>query len=248
VIEISGDIAESGVDNIAERRFLTSPKFKLILYTKIFFQKLKNLVMTNIANNSDDKFKKPGRSNWLRNAAMVVTGTLVLLLVLTGCTKEQWDHLKHGSGGGDVGSGPSDWYKLKVTYKTTEGKLDSAYMGPIGEPSLPAYWDYMQIGGGSGAKFRLHPGQNGFEYWEMDNGYWLSIRYDGWLWETNMGDRVGWKIVNGQLFTDYSRWSDGPMGTVYRSALVTNAYYVGAELGADAHFTCELVPTTPPGN
>src|SRR4051794_2916998 len=109
--------------------------------------------MTNIANNSDDKFKKPGRRNWLRNAAMAVTGTLVLLLVLTACTKEQWDHFKPG--GGDVGSGPSDWYKLKVTYKTTEGTLDSAYMGPIGVNAATAYWDYMQVGGV--AKFRLHP-------------------------------------------------------------------------------------------
>lgn len=43
--------------------------------------------------HSHDLLKKLSRRNRLRNAAIAASGVLVLLLVLTACTKEQWDHL-----------------------------------------------------------------------------------------------------------------------------------------------------------
>ena len=59
--------------------------------------------MTDPTNNSNDILKKPGQRNWLRNAAMAATGALVLLLFLTGCTKEQWNHLGGHLPGGGLG-------------------------------------------------------------------------------------------------------------------------------------------------
>jgi hypothetical protein len=201
-----------------------------------------------------DPIKKPKdvvarltRRSWLHNATMAATSAVMLFFVLTGCTKEQWDHLKNTPHpGGGLGSGPSIWYNLKVTYKDNEGKTREGFMGPIGTGG--DYFEYMKIGGKS--KFRLHPGENGFEYWEIDDGLWLTLSYWGWAYRSDSSNRVGWKIVNGKLYSDYSRWEDYPLGCEWYSSSdywdspdVPPAYYVGVDLGDDKVLTnCELVP------
>src|SRR5215212_6766488 len=114
--------------------------------------------MTDSANKSDDILKKPIRRNSLRNAAMAATGALVLLLVLTGCTKEQWDHLKNTpSPGGGVGATPDIWYNLKVDYTIKKGKRAVGYLAPVGYNGTTPYYSYMRILDGPSTKFRVHP-------------------------------------------------------------------------------------------
>jgi hypothetical protein len=57
-----------------------------------FFHLFKNLFMTDPTNKSEDMLKKLSRRNWLRNAAIAATSAVVLPSLLTGCTKEQWNH------------------------------------------------------------------------------------------------------------------------------------------------------------
>ncbi len=189
--------------------------------------------------------KRLGRRNWLRNAAIMATSAVILFL--TGCTKEQWDHLKNTPHpGGGLGSGPSIWYNLKVTYKDNDGKTSEGFMGPIG--SSGAYFEYMKIGGKS--TFRLQPGENGFNYLQLNDGRWLTLSYYGWAYRSDESDRVGWKIVDGKLYSDYSRWKDYPLGCQLSGGSglpdappVPRDYYVGVNLGDDKVLTnCELVP------
>jgi hypothetical protein len=51
-----------------------------------------------------DILKKLSRRNWLRNAAITASGTVLLPSFLTGCTKEQWDDIRgHVPNGGGLG-------------------------------------------------------------------------------------------------------------------------------------------------
>jgi hypothetical protein len=196
--------------------------------------------MTDFTKNPEDMPVKLSRMSLLRSAALAVTSFVVMLLVLTGCTKEHVDLVKGQLPGGNVGSGPSSWYNLKINYTDEDGKPREAFMGPIGSNATTSFWDYMKVGGKS--KFRLHPGENGFEYWEIDDGYWLSLRYDGWAYRSFERNRVGWKIINRKLYTDYDRWKGYALGAERRRILVPDAYYVGVNLSNGNEFTCELVP------
>jgi hypothetical protein len=42
-------------------------------------------------------------------------------------------------------------------------------------------------------KFKLHPRGDGFDDWEIDDGYWLSMRASGWAYRSYYGQRIGWK-------------------------------------------------------
>ncbi len=216
--------------------------------------------MTDPTNNSDDLLKKPGRRNWLRNAAIAATSALVL--IFTGCTKEQWDNVKGHVPGGGLGSTPDIWFNLKVTYKDKDGNTSEGFMGRIANISTrlsiptPQYWDYMKIGGKS--KFKRYPGRDGFELWQTSDGLWLTLSYYGWAYRSSEGDRVGWKIVDGKLYSDYSRWKDYPLGCRWDGGekyydefrgiylRTPEAYYVGVDLGDDKVLTnCEFVLAAP---
>ncbi|CAA9484457.1 MAG: hypothetical protein AVDCRST_MAG96-1183 [uncultured Segetibacter sp.] len=71
--------------------------------------------MTDPTNKSEDMLKKLSRRNWLRNAAIAATSAVALPSLLTGCTKEQWNHLKNTPyPGGGVG-GAQDYGVMKCT-------------------------------------------------------------------------------------------------------------------------------------
>jgi hypothetical protein len=71
--------------------------------------------MTDPTNKSEDMLKKLSRRNWLRNAAIAATSAVALPSLLTGCTKEQWNHLKNTPHpGGGVG-GAQDYGVMKCT-------------------------------------------------------------------------------------------------------------------------------------
>ncbi len=200
--------------------------------------------MTDPTNNSDDMLKKPSRRNWLRNAAMAATGALVLLLVLTGCTKELQDIIKNPGGG--LGGTPDKWYVLKVTYKDRNNVPQEGYMGASSHSSGQTDWDNMVIKGYT-SKFKLHPRGDGFDDWEIDDGYWLSMRATGWAYRSYYAQRIGWKIVDGKLYNNYwdpNKWQNYPAGSQWGEGLFTSkGYYVGVDLGADRVLTnCTLVP------
>jgi hypothetical protein len=166
------------------------------------------------------------------------------VLVSTGCTKEQLGLIKGQLPGGGVGAEPATSYVLKVTYKDEKGSTQVGYLGGISSDPLFSFYDYMQINSAGGWKFKKHAGVNGFEYWEMSDGNWLSLRYNGWAYRSLEGNRIGWKIVDGKLYSDYSRWKDYPLGCQFRQDLdlIPAAYYVGVNLSNNNVFTCELVP------
>jgi len=206
---------------------------------------LKNLFMTDPTNFSEDTLKKPGRRNWLRNAAMAATGALVLLLVLNGCTKEQWDHLKNPGGG--VGGAQDTWYNLKVDYTIKKGKRAVGYLAPVGDNGGTPYYSYMRILDGPATKFRVHPASDGWQYLETDDGLWLTLSYGGFVYRDSQKS-VAWKIVDGKLYSDYSRWKDYPAtsdlyGGLNGNIFAVEGYYVGVSQGVANELTnCELVP------
>ncbi len=191
--------------------------------------------MADLIKKQEGVLKKLSRRNWLRNAAIMATSAVMLFL--TGCTKEQWDNVKgHVPGGGSVGGEQDTWYKLKVTYYPDPlwamTRVD--YMGQID--------DYMIIG--NQYKFRLYPGQNGFNYLQLEDGSWMNLTYSGWAYSSSEEDRVGWKIVDGKMYSNYTRWKDYPLGCQWREPLAGfKAYYVGVNFGDHYVLTnCEFVP------
>jgi len=189
--------------------------------------------------------KRLSRRNWLGNAVIMATTAVVSLLFLSGCTKEQWDQVTGHLPGGGVGAEPAATYVLKVTYQDERGVTKVGYLGGIANDPAFSFYDYMQISA-SGWKFTKSPAANGFEYWQfaIDNNY-LSLRYNGWAYRSYQSNRIGWKIVNGKLYSDYDRWKDYPLGTQFRQDLdlIPAAYYVGVNLANNNVFTCELVPS-----
>jgi hypothetical protein len=195
--------------------------------------------MTDFAKYSEDKPKKLSRRNLLRNAAITATSAVLLLSFLTGCNKDPTP----APPGGGLGGTPDQWYVLKVTNTNPKTPNTVGYLAGISsEPSF-SFYDYMQISA-AGWKFKVHPGTNGFNYWEMNDGNYLSLKYDGWAYRSYEKNKVGWKIVDGKLYTDYARWKDYPLGAEYRWDLdiIPAAYYVGVNLANNNVFNCEMTP------
>jgi hypothetical protein len=93
----------------------------------------------------------------------------------------------------------------------------------------------MAVGPYEPAKFKLHPRDDGWADWEIDDGNYLSVKATGWVYRSS-AYRTGWHVIDGKLYNNY--W-DGPVGYQYRYLNVTTAYYMGMDL---PEFTCELVP------
>src|SRR5215210_5535846 len=142
-------------------------------------------IQINLQELKADIHKRLSLRNWLRKAASAATGAVVLLLVLTGCTKEQWTHLKNTPPpfGGVGGSEPSIWYNLRVTYKDEDGATKTRFMGPIDSSASNPFYAYMQISW-TRSKFKLHPTPYGWAYWEIDDGNWLSLKATGWAYRS----------------------------------------------------------------
>lgn len=200
----------------------------------------------NSQEGTTENKKLINRRSWLRGAALAAGSALVLSSLFTSCTKDHWDDIREQLPGGGLGSSPSTWYYLKVNYRNRDGGTSVGYLAPIGENATTAFYDYMKVTDykAYASKFKLHDAGNGWKYWEVDDGNWLSLRFNGWAYRSTEGNRVGWKIVNNKLYTNYSRWQDYPMGAQWRDdlLLIPFAYYVGANLGDDYVMTCELVP------
>lgn len=205
--------------------------------------------MTDPTNISEDMLKKPGRRNWLRNAAIAVTSAVVMASFLTGCTKEQFP-LPGGGHGGGVGGSPDAWYYLKGTFKDENGNTQTGYLRGEGEFRADPQWYYMVMGVYSdpegSAKFRFHASDSGdgWQFWEMSDGYWLSILSTGTAYRSGQGNRTAWKIINGKLYTNYYRaWTDQALGAQWYHTAVSNAYYTSVNYGSEFAITnCELVP------
>jgi hypothetical protein len=191
-----------------------------------------------ISQNTPNKLS---RRNWLRKAAFAATSAVVLPSFLTGCTDEQWEHLK--STPPPLGGAEDNWYHLKVTYKDRNDVTKEGYMGASGLSAGETDWDNMVINGYPGpSKFKLYPAdENGFFYWEIDDGYWLSMRSSGWAYRSYEKQRIGWKIDDGKLYNSYwnlEKWRDYPMGAQWSEGLFTSkGYYVGVDLGDDRVLT-----------
>ncbi|MEO6000159.1 MAG: hypothetical protein ABIN89_25195 [Chitinophagaceae bacterium] len=193
--------------------------------------------MTDFDKNPEGKPKKLPRRNLLRNAAIKATSAVLLLSFLTGCHKET------PKPGGGVGAEPDKWYVLKVTNIDPKTPNAMGYLAGISSDPVFSFYDYMQISA-SGWKFKVHPGTNGFDYWEISDGNYLSLRYNGWAYRAYESNKIGWKIVNGKLYNNYDRWKDYPIGCEYRSDLdlIPAAYYVGVGLTNNNQLNVEIVP------
>ena len=139
---------------------------------------------------------------------------------------------------------PYKWYHLKVQYVDDNGKYVTGYAYPVGQNAAASFWDYVVLSaeipaGASALKFKLVTlDDQGWQRWEIhddacNSGYHLSCKATGWLYRASEYD-VRFRIVDGKLYCSY--WS-GPVGSTYRSFLVSNGQYIGMDL---PEFTCEL--------
>lgn len=182
------------------------------------------------------------RRSWLRGAALKAASVAMLFFMLTGCTKEQWNNVVRKAPGRGVGAAPDQWYILQVTYYPYPG-------GGIAEKDWLGHQDeYVKVGGRD--KFKMYQGANGFNYLKFEDGTWLSLSYGGWAYRSSEDDRVGWKIIDGNLYPDYERWKDYPLGCQEKPDLFGFKYFyvgVGFEGGTTGPrsywlFDCTYVP------
>ena len=199
------------------------------------------IVQIEIDPQKVNNVKMQGRRNFLRKGISRAATAIMLLLVLNSCTKE---HIDDVIGKIPVlGATPETWYNLKVTYKDENGKLTPGLLGPVGTNASTSFWDYMRVDGAA-SKFKLHPTKDGWAYWEINDGNWLSLKATGWAYRSLEANRVEWKIVDGKLYNNYwsADWQKYPLGAERQRILVSDAYYAGVGLSSDKVFTCELVP------
>lgn len=135
------------------------------------------------------------------------------------------------------------WHYLKVNFIDDRGKPVTGYAYPVGENASTSFWDYVVLSAGNSGngalKFKaVTLDDQGWQKWIIkddvsNSDYHLSCKATGWLYRASVYD-VRFRIVDGKLYCNY--WS-GPVGSVYRSFLVSSGQYTGMELPA---FTCEL--------
>ena len=223
--------------------------------------------MTNFASNQNEQVpmspqelkadnpKSLSRRSWIRKAAITATSAVMLLFVLSGCTKEQWDDVIEKVPGGGLGSAPSGWYYLKATYKDRNGDTLVGYLGAVSQSAGSTDYDNMRMGSQPYAtKFKPEAAEagDGWQYLETDDGWWLSARLSQWLFRSAHYNRIAWKIVGGKLYTNYTNsvigtsWNNLPVGSIFDSGpLTTAAEYVGLGMGTPLT-NCELVQAPAP--
>lgn len=147
-----------------------------------------------------------------------------------------------------IDSDPTKWYRLKANYVDDHGKVVSGYAYPVGTNASDSFWDYIVMAAGPAAasalRFKVEtPDDKGWSRWKIhddsrNEGYHMSCKATGWLYRAT-GYDVRFKIVGEQLFCNY--WS-GPVGSEYRSFLVSSGNYLGMELPPLTACELELVP------
>ena len=195
--------------------------------------------MTNFNKNSEDMSKKSCRSHWLGNLVIVLTGAIILSL--SGCKKDVQIP------GGGVVSNPDTWYNLRAIYHFNAKTADTVYLAGENDWTGDPQWYFMTItkSRDRASKFKLHQadGGNGWQWWEISDGYWLSMMYSGSAYRSGLNNRVAWKIIGDKLYTNYNRWKGYPLEAQYFSFLVSSAYYAAVNYGDQYMLTgCELVP------
>lgn len=180
------------------------------------------------------------KKNFLRRGIIRAAGAMMLLFILNSCTKEHIDEIIGKIP--PLGTPAETWYNVKVSYKDESGNSKTGYLGPIGSNASTSFWDYVRVDGGQ-SKFKLHPTQDGWAYWEINDGNWLSLKATGWVYRSLEANRVEWKIVDGKLYNNYwsADWQKYPLGAERQRILVPDAYYAAVGLSANKTFTCELV-------
>ncbi|MEI7869375.1 MAG: hypothetical protein WCI11_15915 [Candidatus Methylumidiphilus sp.] len=137
---------------------------------------------------------------------------------------------------------PNKWYYLKVNFVDEYGKHVTGYAYPVGQNASTAFWEFVVLAAGTrgnGAlKFKVSLDDQGWQRWDIhdddcNRGYHLSCKATGWLYRASEYD-VKFRIVDSKLYCSY--WN-GPVGSTYRSFLVSAGQYAGMDLPA---FTCEL--------
>lgn len=138
---------------------------------------------------------------------------------------------------------PDEWYHLRVSYVDDQGRAVTGYAYPVGRNATDSFWDYVILSAGNPSiralKFKaVTLDDQGWQKWiikddDSNSGYHLSCKATGWLYRASAYD-VRFRIVDGRLYCNY--WS-GPVGSTYRSFLVSSGQYMGMDLPA---FTCEL--------
>ncbi len=193
--------------------------------------------MTNRTSNLDDMTKKLSRRNLLRNAAISATSAFLLLLFLTGCHKEAQL----------PGSSSDTWYNLRAFYQFDPKTTDTVYLAQENHWHGDPQWYFMKITTykSDAAKFKLHQADagKGWQWWETNDGYWLSMTFSGSVYLSSFTNKIAWKIVHGKLYTNCAVWENWPLSAQYNSFLVSPAYYVGVNYREQYLLTgCELVP------
>jgi hypothetical protein len=137
---------------------------------------------------------------------------------------------------------PNSWYRLRATYVNDSGKTVSGCAYPVGVNAATSFYDYVVFREASNGalQFKLSaPDKAGYSRWtirddDANSGYHLDCKATGWLHRASAYD-TKFRIVDKKMYMNY-RWS-GPLGSEYRSFLVSSGQYLGANL---PEFTCEL--------
>lgn len=138
----------------------------------------------------------------------------------------------------------TQWYRLKAKFVDDHGNVVSGYAYPVGTNPSDSFWDYISMVAGpayQGAlKFKVEqPDDQGWSRWTIhddsrNEGYYMSCKATGWLYRAT-GYDVKFKIVGDQLFCNY--WG-GPVGSIFRSFLVSAGNYLG--MGLPPLTACEM--------
>lgn len=141
---------------------------------------------------------------------------------------------------------PNKWYYLRVGWEWTGvrrmlGWMHSVGTGREGDFGRP-YWDYVCVDDFKDPErilqFRIEPpDESGYSRWVIRNekvDLHLDCKATGWLYVASLYN-TRFRIVDRQLYMNY-RWTN-PLGVERRSFLVSDAFYVGADLPA---LECEL--------
>lgn len=135
------------------------------------------------------------------------------------------------------------WYHLKVKFVNDNGVEVSGYAYPVGVNASTSFWDYVILIAGNPGKGALKfkaitLDDEGWQKWIIkddasNSDYHLSCKATGWLYRASAYD-VRFRIVDNLLYCNY--WN-GPVGSTYRSFLVSAGQYAGMDLPP---FNCEL--------
>lgn len=141
---------------------------------------------------------------------------------------------------------PNKWYYLRAGYAWESGQRAIGWFHSV-DPRHPVgsgrpYGDYVCLNEGkfmdSILQFRIEPPDEcGYSRWVIRDDtadLHLDCKATGWLYVASLYN-TRFRIVDRQMFMNY-RWTN-PLGQQRRTFMVSDAFYVGADLPP---FECEL--------